>query len=160
MVPHKWYYAFYPKCACLATSVDERGASNVFTASWVCPASFEPPFVSLAVGNTRASHSNISRSREFVVCVMPAERESAARVCGSKSGRDCDKFREAGLTALPARKVKPPLIKEALACIECRVEKECEAGDHTVFVARVLEFHEFAKGKKLFHAGEGKFVGL
>jgi flavin reductase (DIM6/NTAB) family NADH-FMN oxidoreductase RutF len=152
MVPRKWYYALYPKCACLVTSVDERGIPNVFTASWVCPASFEPPLVSLAVGKTRASHSNIARAREFVVCVMPAEGEGAARVCGSKSGRDAgvDKFREAGLT----------LVKEALVCLECRVTGEVEAGDHTVFVAEVLEVHEQAHGKKLFHAGEGKFAGL
>ncbi|MBS7621567.1 flavin reductase, partial [Candidatus Bathyarchaeota archaeon] len=36
-------------------------------------------------------------------------------------------------------KVRPPHIGEALAVLECKVEKEVEVGDHVFFIGRVLE---------------------
>ena len=40
--------------------------------------------------------------------------------CGVRSGRDFDKFRETGLTPVPAERVAAPLIAEAPVSIECR----------------------------------------
>ncbi|MGY8825944.1 MAG: flavin reductase family protein [Candidatus Latescibacterota bacterium] len=55
---------------------------------------------------------------------------------GSHSGADVDKFKEAGLTPAPAKIVHPPLIKECLCNLECKVIATQEVHAHRVFLAR------------------------
>jgi flavin reductase (DIM6/NTAB) family NADH-FMN oxidoreductase RutF len=86
------------------------------------------------------------------------------------SGRDHDKFEETGLTAIPAKKVKPPIIKECVAHLECRLHSQLKTGDHTIFVGEVVEAYankdafreayDTKKAKMIFHLGGNKFATL
>ena len=58
--------------------------------------------------------------------------------CGVKSGRDVNKWEAAGLTPVPAKQVKAPLIGESPVNLECRVEQEIVLGSHILFLARVV----------------------
>ncbi|KXZ39144.1 Flavin reductase like domain-containing protein [Alkalithermobacter thermoalcaliphilus JW-YL-7 = DSM 7308] len=42
-------------------------------------------------------------------------------ICGRKSGRDIDKFKECGLTAINSNKVATPVIKECNLHLECKI---------------------------------------
>ncbi|NIM14548.1 MAG: flavin reductase family protein, partial [Candidatus Aminicenantes bacterium] len=44
-----------------------------------------------------------------------------------------------GLTPVKAKHVKPPLIKECFAHLECKVVNEIPTGDHTIFVGEVVQ---------------------
>lgn len=159
VVARDWYRSLYPMTTFLITSAGADGKKqNVFTANWVSPCSFFPPLLSLAVGKKRFSHGLIREGKEFVVCIPGKGLEQSVMNCGSFSGRDKDKFKEFGLTPLPASKVKPPLIKECLSCLECRVVSETDAGDHTLFIAEVVEVHAQREGRKLLYEGDKKFV--
>ncbi|MCP8315386.1 MAG: flavin reductase, partial [archaeon] len=57
---------------------------------------------------------------------------------GSVSGKDVDKFKASNLTPLPAKRVKPPLIGECVAHIECVLASNLDTGDHTIFVGKVV----------------------
>ena len=57
---------------------------------------------------------------------------------GVRSGRDFDKFRETGLTPVPAERVAAPLIAEAPVSIECRVRQVLPLGTHDMFLAEVV----------------------
>ena len=155
----KWYHLVYPMLTALVTSAHE-GKQNVLTANWVMPCSFEPPLLAVSIGKTRFSHGLIKKSGEFCVCVPPADKEKEAWFVGTKHGDKTDKFKESGFSPAPAKKVKAPLIKECVACLECKVVSEHEAGDHTIFVGEVLEVHEQKNGKKLFYRGDGEFFGV
>ncbi|HDI46526.1 MAG TPA: hypothetical protein ENF82_01830 [Candidatus Methanomethylia archaeon] len=50
-----------------------------------------------------------------------------------------DKIARAGVEAVPAKKIKAPVIREAAVVIECKVLKEVEAGDHIMVVGEVIE---------------------
>jgi flavin reductase (DIM6/NTAB) family NADH-FMN oxidoreductase RutF len=56
---------------------------------------------------------------DFTVNVPPREL-AAASLCGTKSGREHDKFQEAGLTPIPSREVRSPIIRECVVHYECR----------------------------------------
>jgi len=62
-------------------------------------------------------------------------------LCGTTSGKYIDKFSEASLTQVKAKKVSSPLILEALANIECKVLNYTSAGDHTLVTGEVVELH-------------------
>ena len=51
---------------------------------------------------------------------------------------DFDKFRETGLTPVPAERVAAPLIAEAPVSIECRVRQVLPLGTHDMFLAEVV----------------------
>lgn len=111
---------------------------SIITLAWVTPVSIDPPMLAIAIAPGRYSHDLIARSREYVVNVPPSRLLKAVWHCGTKSGRDGDKFDGAGLTAIPARAVGAPLVKECFAHVECRVVKAPTAGDHTLFIGEAV----------------------
>jgi flavin reductase (DIM6/NTAB) family NADH-FMN oxidoreductase RutF len=60
------------------------------------------------------------------------------QLAGSMSGRDVDKFKKTGLTPEESIAVKTPRVKECVAHLECKVVDVKEAGDHTIFIGKVV----------------------
>ena len=58
--------------------------------------------------------------------------------CGTHSGAEVDKFKEAGLTAAKAKIVRPPLLEECLCNLECKVIATQEVHAHRVFFGEVV----------------------
>ncbi|MCK4482725.1 flavin reductase family protein, partial [Candidatus Bathyarchaeota archaeon] len=89
---------------------------------------------------------------------------------GRVSGRDYDKFKEVGLTPLPAKNVKPPIIKKCVAHLECNLHSQFTTGDHTVFVGEIVEAYadkeaftrkyDLEKARMIFHLDGNNFVTL
>lgn len=121
----------------LVTSQHE-GRRNILTIAWQMPASHQPPLLAICVCTTHYSYELIHKSKEFVINVPPVEILDKLHYCGTVSGRERNKFKETGLTPIPAKRVKAPLIKECIGHIECRVEKEIVSGDHTIFIGQPL----------------------
>ena len=122
----------------LVTSVDSNGKPNIITLGMYMPISHDPPQVVIGVSPKRYSHDLISEQGEFVVNSPGFDVAVRAHVCGVKSGRDIDKWIEAGLTPKPAQRVHPPIIEECYGHIECEVVNRVNCGDHTLFVGEVV----------------------
>jgi len=97
------------------------GKPNVMTIGWGTMGSIwsRPVFIVL-VRPSRHSYSRLEEVNEFTVNVPPPDLASAVSHCGTVSGRDHDKFQETGLTPIPSREVRPPIIKECVVHYECR----------------------------------------
>lgn len=137
-----------PSRIVLAVSGDERDNSNIIVLGWKMQTSIDPPMVAISVGKTRYSHSLLLRSGEFVLAIPGGNLAEEVFYCGTHSGRDVDKFKETNLTAIPASKVKPPLIKECIANIECKIVGNLDTGDHTIFVGEVQANWVSGEGQK------------
>ncbi len=59
-------------------------------------------------------------STNWTVCLPGKKMETILDICGTKSGRDIDKFKELKLTAKKGIKIDAPYIEE------CPVHYECE----------------------------------
>jgi flavin reductase (DIM6/NTAB) family NADH-FMN oxidoreductase RutF len=80
------------------------------------------PIFLVPVRTSRYSWQAINNTGVFTVSVplnKNLKKESA--FCGSKSGRDYDKFRECNLTPVPGQKVNVPIIGECSLHYECKV---------------------------------------
>jgi flavin reductase (DIM6/NTAB) family NADH-FMN oxidoreductase RutF len=128
----------YPERTALVVSVDQFGKPNLIAVGWNMPTSYAPPMAAISVGVDRYSHKLIREGREFVLVFPSINMENAVVYCGTHSGRDVDKFKETGLTPVPAKYVRPPLVKEAAVNMECRLVSELRTGDHTIFVGEIL----------------------
>jgi flavin reductase (DIM6/NTAB) family NADH-FMN oxidoreductase RutF len=122
----------------MATCIGRDGKPNIITLGMYMPISSRPPMVCIGVAPQRYSHRLIEETGEFVVNVPSIDLEEQMHYCGVKSGRDVDKFKETGLTPVPAKKVKSPLIEECFGHLECRVVQSHVCGDHTLFVGEVV----------------------
>ena len=128
----------YPLPAVMVSCADKEGNSNILTIAWAGTVCTNPPMVSISVRPERYSYPMIHETGEFVINLTTEKLVRATDLCGVKSGRDTDKWKEAKLTPIPGNQVKVPLIKESPVNLECRVRQEIPLGSHTMFLADVV----------------------
>ena len=128
----------YPVPVVLITTSDGKGKDNIITIAWAGTVNSEPPMVSISVRKSRYSHELLSKNGEFVVNLVNKKLVRVTDLIGVKSGRDIDKFKECGLTAIKSQKVSVPSIKESPVNIECKVVNVLELGSHDMFIGEVL----------------------
>lgn len=144
-----------------------KDKTNIITLAWNTPLSHKPPLLGISVARTHLSAELIKKSGEFIVNVPSFDLLESVVYCGTHTGREVDKFKEAGLIAQKAnRLVNTPLIKECIGHLECYVRDIKETGDHFLFIGEVIyasaednlfiDVWDVNKVKLIFHLG-GKF---
>jgi flavin reductase (DIM6/NTAB) family NADH-FMN oxidoreductase RutF len=165
-----FHYLLHPYHTSLVTCCDSDGNPNIITIAWLIPVSIQPPLLGMSIRPTRYSYGLIQSTREFVVNLAPQELVQQVLFCGRRSGRDVEKFTATGLTAGQARRVRPPIIEECLAHLECRTAQDIEAGDHHFVIGEVLEayaqpgilnkdgLYDLSTAHPLLHLGRNRFT--
>lgn len=137
---------------------------NTMTASWGGLGwLWNKPVAFIFVRPERYTHGFIEQNDRLTLSFFPEEYRKALQICGSKSGRDCDKVKEAGLTPL-AMESGTTSFEEARMVLSCRklfktemtaasfIDKEAlerwynekpGGGFHTVYVVEIEDV--FAK---------------
>lgn len=128
----------YPLPAVLVSCGATPDEYNLLTVAWTGTVCTNPPMCYISVRPERHSYDIIRRTGEFVINLTTEELARATDWCGVRSGRDHDKFRETGLTPVPATVVKAPVVAEAPLSIECRVRQILPLGSHDLFLAEVV----------------------
>lgn len=131
----------FPSVVVLATCTDKEGRPNIITLGWAMKTSGWPPMVAISVAPARYSHKLLEETGEFVLAIPTKEIIEKVHKCGRTSGRRINKFEAFGLTPLPAKKVRAPLIKECVANLECKIVAKMKTGDHTLFIGEVVAAH-------------------
>ena len=77
----------------------DRGGFNMMTASWgAFGFMWNMPAFFVFVRPSRHTYGFMESRDSFTVNILPESRRDALKICGSRSGRDCDKAAAAGLT--------------------------------------------------------------
>lgn len=121
----------------LAVTLDKRERPNIIGLSWWMFTSWSPLMIAISVGHPRYSHECLEHHKEFVLCFPSEEQARDAWICGTKTGRSIDKFKDTGFVPIPSKSVKVPTIEGVTVAFECRVVQKAETGDHTVYIADV-----------------------
>lgn len=112
---------------------------NVMTFSWQTPIhAKEPTLTLLAIGRDRHTYTLLKENPELVINIPGAELVEAVERIGSMTGKGRDKLRENGLSAVAARSVRPPLVRECLAHLECRVRQFISVETIDLLVCEVI----------------------
>ncbi len=96
---------------------------NTMTIGWgLTGFIWQLPVFMVAVRDSRYTFELMEAATDFTVSLPYGDQAQALKLCGTKSGRDYDKFAECGFTAMPAHSqaVSSPWIKECGAVWECR----------------------------------------
>ena len=110
---------------------------SAMTANWITQVSFEPPLLALAVQNESNSRRVIEASGAFAVNVYETGQREQAGSLGRKFAKHPEKLNE--FPSQPGPATGSPLLELALGWVECRVRSSTPVGDHTLFVAEVVE---------------------
>lgn len=93
---------------------------NTMTASWGGLGwLWNRPVAFVFVRPERYTHEFIEKNERLTLSFFPVSMRPALQICGTKSGRDCDKVKEAGLT---------PVVMEsgAMSFSEARMTLDCK----------------------------------
>lgn len=98
--------------------------------------------VSVSVRKSRHSYKPIHATGEFTVNIPRVSDLEIVKYCGTKSGRDGNKFKALGLTAAPCPPLEyAPMILELPLVLACHVMHEIELGTHHMFIAEIVSIH-------------------
>ena len=167
-----FYRLLHPKLVVLVTCLNTMtGKPNIITLAWAMPISRHPPLLLIGMAPQRYSHELIAGPKEFVVNIPTMDIIKETLFCGRRTGRKHDKFAETGLTPMPAKMIRPPVIKECVAHLECKLHQQIAMGDYTLFVGEVLTAYvnervflnrkfDLEKVKLIYHMGDNDFATL
>ena len=112
--------------------------------------------MAISVAATHYSIEAVRNSKCFTIAFPSSEMSDAALFFGSRSGRDTDKFAEFDSKISAAKAIDSVLLADAVAKFECELESQTPAGDHIIFVGRVVCSHVNTEPKKrLYTVGPG-----
>ncbi len=105
------------------TVKDKDGKLNTMTIGWGALGYMwmKPVFISM-VRNTRYTFDMIEEVDEYTVSIpLKGQLKDELMTCGTKSGRDMDKFKECNLTPVNVEGFDTPVIKECDLHILCKI---------------------------------------
>ena len=103
----------YPLPAVLVSLGREGEKPNMITVAWTGTVCTNPPMVYISVRPERYSHAILKETKTFVINLTTEKLLKATDYCGVRSGRDVDKFKETGLTAVPGPVTGCPMVEES-----------------------------------------------
>jgi flavin reductase (DIM6/NTAB) family NADH-FMN oxidoreductase RutF len=138
-----------------------RGQTNIMTMGWHMVMEFEPSLVGCYIWSENRSFEMIRMSKECVINIPTAALAAIVVGIGNSSGRDIDKFKKFGLSAVAASHVKAPLIGECYANFECRLVDASLIKKYSLFVLEVVKAHVARSPtypKTMHYRGDGVFM--
>jgi flavin reductase (DIM6/NTAB) family NADH-FMN oxidoreductase RutF len=120
----------------LVTTCNRDGTTNIAPKCWASMVASDPPHLAFNCNREHWTAQNVLRSKEFVVNVPGVElADRVWRVSRLPHPRPLE---DAGFTALPARRVKPPRIAECRAHLECTLVEHKDFGQEVWLLGRVV----------------------
>ena len=154
---NKAFTLIEPGPVVLVTTHDED-KDNIMTISWTMVTDFTPVFA-ITTGAWNHSFAALRKNQECVIAIPTVDLLDKVVGIGTCSGADTDKFAKFKLTPMPSKLVRPPLIRECLANIECKVIDIVEKHNIVVLEGMAAYVDTERKEKRTVHAvGDGTFI--
>ena len=131
---------FRKAMGCFATgvtviTVDQEGEVHGMTANAFTSVSLDPKLVLVCVDYRARTHAHLHARKRFGVNVLRSDQEAISEYY-ARSGEKHQHAENVG--ALFDRTPHgTPVLRGALAYLECKLRKAEQAGDHTIFIAEV-----------------------
>lgn len=134
-------------------TVRDAGADFGVTVSAVCSVSLEPPMLLVCLNRTSRTQGAVARAGSFGMNILGRGQTELARRFATDSN---DKFDG---VEVAYGELGHPLLKAAIAHVECRVVEQATGGTHTIFIAEVKRAQRFEGEPLLYFRGEFGSLG-
>lgn len=138
-------------------TVDREGEVHGMTANAFSSVSLDPPLVLVCVARQARTHAHLHARKRFGVNVLSADQRHLSEYY-AKSSAEHQHAEDAG-ARFDRTAHGTPVLRGALAYLECRLHSSQEAGDHTIFIAEVEDVVVKEGDPLLFYRGKYKAIG-
>lgn len=137
----------------IVTCIDAAGAPVGLTANSFNALSLDPPLILWSLRQASPSLAAFRDARHFAINILAESQVELSRRFASPV---LDKFAE-GLWSPGVGAA--PVLAGAAAVLECERTVQQDAGDHVLFIGRVLRLADLANPPLLFHGGHYHMLG-
>jgi flavin reductase (DIM6/NTAB) family NADH-FMN oxidoreductase RutF len=154
---------FRKAMGCFATgvtivTVDLDGEVQGMTANAFASVSLDPPLLLVCVEHSARTHAHLHAKKRFGINVLAQHQ----RVISEYYARPIHTHEHAEEEAGARFERTPqgtPILRGALAYLECKLQSTQEAGDHTIFIAEVEDVVVREGEPLLFFRGQYRKIG-
>jgi flavin reductase (DIM6/NTAB) family NADH-FMN oxidoreductase RutF len=142
------------------TVITATAATGVhgMTANSFASVSLRPPLVLVCVLRSGTMHQAILDGKAFGISVLSARQRSLAQYFADRRRHGSQEFDVVGWR--PGERTGVPILPDALAWMECRLDSVYDGGDHSIFLGGVLDLGRSADADALlFFGGEYRRLG-
>ncbi len=148
---------------CFATgvtiiTVDLDGEVHGMTANAFASVSLDPPLVLVCVDHSTRTHAHLHAKKRFGINVL-GEDQRAISEYYARAERDNEHAEIEAGARFDRTGHGTPMLRGALAYLECRLKSAEDAGDHTIFIAEVEDVVVREGEALLFFRGKYRKVG-
>jgi len=123
------------------------------TANSFTSVSLDPPLILVCVHRQAAMHAAILAEEAFAVSMLASHQEPVARYFADKARPRGEREFDV-VDQTPGRFTGAPLVRGAVAWLECKLAAVHDGGDHSIFIGEVLDFGRGAvRDALLFYSG-------
>jgi flavin reductase (DIM6/NTAB) family NADH-FMN oxidoreductase RutF len=120
--------------------------------------SLEPPLVSFNVTRETRMHQTLLRAEHFAIHLLADDQ---AEIAAHFALPGANGIEQLSAISHKAKEGRPPILTDTLGIFVCRPVSRYSAGDHSVFIAEVMEVLPGRQGAPLvFHEGVYRGVGV
>lgn len=164
---HNPVYLWSKQTMLLTAGDFASGKFNTMTVGWgYIGQMWGKPSAFAVVRPQRYTKEFMEQYDSFTLSAFGEEYRSVLQLCGSKSGRDTDKIKEAGITPVASEKISAPGFQEAELILECKKvyrdefrrdsflnpllpEKIYASGDlHIIYIGEIVRFNGTEKYRR------------
>jgi flavin reductase len=136
-------------------TVDSEGERLGLTVGSAISLSLEPPLVGVTVSRQAAMHELLREAGGFALSLLAGDQEAVAQ----HFARGVPPLAHWHGIATREGAAGAPLLEGALGWLECGLQAEYPAGDHTLFTGEVLSVEAGRSGPALVYVGQS-YVSL
>jgi flavin reductase (DIM6/NTAB) family NADH-FMN oxidoreductase RutF len=129
----------------IVTARDADGHPAGMTVNSFASVSLVPPLISMAIDHAASMHDVLLHTTAFTVNILESHQEALSR---RFAGGHTDRFEGIGFAPDPSGRI---VLDGCLAHLQCERISMVEAGDHTLFIARVLDGSAAEHGRPLLY---------
>jgi flavin reductase (DIM6/NTAB) family NADH-FMN oxidoreductase RutF len=154
---------FREAMGCFATgvtiiTVDLEGVVHGMTANAFASVSLDPLLVLVCVDHRTKTHAHLHAKKRFGVNVLREDQQAISEYY-ARAGRSDDTAESEAGARFECTGHGTPVLRGALAYLECSLHSAEEAGDHTIFIAEVEDVVVREGDPLLFFRGKYRRVG-
>jgi flavin reductase (DIM6/NTAB) family NADH-FMN oxidoreductase RutF len=117
-------------------AVGDEGNRTGLTATAVCSLTDSPPMVIACVNRNASAHTPIQLAKRFSINMLARDQNELARRFSSKKLEGEARFDADTWDTLTTG---APVLKNAIASLDCEVAQELTFDTHTIFIGRVMD---------------------
>ena len=141
-----------PRPIALVSTTSNNGINNLAPFSYFNGVCSRPPTIMFAParrgwdGKEKDTLINIRDTKEFSINIVSEDIGEKMVKCSTDYDKEIDEYSESGLSPLPSKKIKPPIVSESKISFECILNQivqigKDDAGSGFIVIGTIILFH-------------------